>query len=77
MRLARPQPRRAMAFTLVEMILAIGIVVGLLIVAMLFYRQAEIRHRAHLVNEELKPDLVKLDRAGQQLGRESRRHPLP
>ncbi|MEQ1859132.1 MAG: hypothetical protein ABMA13_04290 [Chthoniobacteraceae bacterium] len=25
---------------------------------LLFYRQAEIRHRAHVVNEELKPDLV-------------------
>ncbi len=25
---------------------------------LLFYRQAEIRHRAHLVNDELKPDLV-------------------
>jgi type II secretory pathway pseudopilin PulG len=40
MTVVRPSARRIGAFTLIEMILAIGIIVGLLIVAMLFYRQA-------------------------------------
>ncbi len=68
MRLARPQPRRAMAFTLVEMILAIGIVVGLLIVAMLFYRQAaDLRGQILLEAERCATIRLLLDRLAADL----------
>ena len=50
----RPSTRRSPAFTLVEMLLAITIAVGMLVVALLFYRQtADLRNQILLESERL------------------------
>ncbi len=55
--------RSAAGFTLIEMILAIGIIVGLLIVAMLFYRQAaDLRRQILLESERCSTIRLLLDR---------------
>lgn len=49
-----PSPNRSRAFTLVEMLLAITIAVGMLVVALLFYRQtADLRNQILLESERI------------------------
>lgn len=63
MRTAHSKPAGAAAFTLIEMILAIGIIVGLLVVVMLFYRQAaDLRGQILLESERCATIRLLLDR---------------
>lgn len=63
MRALQSKPARSAAFTLIEMILAIGIIVGLLVAAMLFYRQAaDLRGQILLESERCATIRLLLDR---------------